>query len=69
MTINSVRVLEPVTSFTRTSGRNSPKPPPRIWQASEPPFKGLQAVPSQGYGQSSASTAVVIDNGMSTRPS
>ena len=63
MTINSIRVLEPVSSFTRTSERNSPKPPAKVWQASEAPFKGYQAAPSHGYGQSSTSTAIVIDNG------
>ena len=65
MTINSVRIYEPATSFTQTSRRSSPKPPPKIWYASEPPFKGFQPAPSEGYKQSSATTAIVIDNGMS----
>jgi actin-related protein 5 len=68
MTINSVRVLEPASRLSPTSGRNTPKPPPKIWQASDPPFKGYQAAPSDGYAQSSASTAIVIDNGTDCPP-
>ena len=64
MTISSVKVFEPVENFARNSERNSPKPPPLIWQASEPPFKGSTPAPSSGYVESSSSTAIVIDNGM-----
>ena len=63
MTIDSVRTVEQVTSSKFSSGRNSPKPPPRIWNAVEPPFKGYQAPPVEGYQHSSAATAIVIDNG------
>ena len=45
------------------SGRSSPKPPGKVWQASEPPFKGYQSAPTEGYQHSSSSTAIVIDNG------
>ncbi|MCJ1243166.1 Nuclear actin-protein involved in chromatin remodeling [Trapelia coarctata] len=65
MTISSVRVYEPASSFAQTSGRSSPKPPPRVWYASDPPFKGYQPAPSEGYQHSSTSTAIVIDNGSS----
>ncbi|MCJ1316881.1 Nuclear actin-protein involved in chromatin remodeling [Xylographa vitiligo] len=65
MTIQSVRIFEPANAFSQTSRRSSPKPPPRIWQASDPPFKGYQPAPSDGYKQSSSSTAIVIDNGSS----
>ena len=63
MTISAVKVFEPVEAFTRNSERNSPKPPPRTWQASDPPFKGYTPAPSDGYRESSPSTAIVIDNG------
>ncbi|MCJ1382497.1 Nuclear actin-protein involved in chromatin remodeling [Xylographa soralifera] len=66
MTIQSVRVFEPANAFSQTSRRSSPKPPPHIWHASDPPFKGYQPAPSDGYKQSSTSTAIVIDNGISS---
>lgn len=65
MTIDSVRTLDEVTSSKSSSGGNTPKPPPRVWNAVEPPFKGYQPPPVQGYQHSSAATAIVIDNGES----
>ena len=65
MTITSVRVLEPVEVVAKGSGRTSPKPPPRVWAAGEPPFRGYQAPPSDGYRQGDGGTALVVDNGAS----
>lgn len=65
MTIDSVRTLEQVTSSKLYTGRDTSKPPPRIWNAVEPPFKGYQPPPVEGYRHSSAATAIVIDNGKS----
>lgn len=64
MTITYTRYVEPLPSADATNGKRSPKPPPRIWQAIDPPFKGYQPAPSEAYQQSSRDTAVVIDNGM-----
>lgn len=64
MTITSIRYLEPKLSNV-TSHRNlATKPLDRIWQASEPPFKGYQPPRSEAYEHSSSSTAIVIDNGL-----
>ena len=63
MTITTVRVFEPTEVINKASNQSSPKPPPRVWQASDPPFKGYTPAPSEGYAQSSSSTAIVIDNG------
>ena len=64
MTINSSRYVEPVLAAEATIGKRSPKPPPQIWYAIEPPFKGYQPFPSEAFAQSDAGTAIVIDNGM-----
>ena len=64
MTITSSRYVEPVLAAEATNGKRSPKPPPEIWYAIEPPFKGYQPFPSEAYSQSGAGTAIVIDNGM-----
>lgn len=46
------------------SGRNSPKPPPvKLWSVKEPPFEGFRPIDTEGYKQSSPSTAIIIDNG------
>lgn len=66
MTIISSRFVEPVLASEATVGKRSPKPPSRIWYAVEPPFKGYQPTPSEGYAQSDADTAIVIDNGKYT---
>ena len=65
MTIDSVRTLDQAILSKSSSGGTTPKPPPRVWNAAEPPFKGYQSPPVQGYQHSSASTAIVIDNGES----
>ena len=64
MTITYSRYVEPVLA---TSSKKSPKPPPRLWYAIEPPFKGHQPTPSEAYAQSGAETAIVIDNGKHTK--
>ena len=44
--------------------RTAKAPPARIWQASDPPFKGYKDADQHGWQKSSADTAIVIDNGM-----
>ena len=63
MTITSSRYVEPVLGAEATVGKRSPKPPPEIWYAIEPPFKGYQPFPSEAYSRSGTGTAIVIDNG------
>ena len=63
MTITSSRYVEPILASVTTNGQKSPKPPPRIWYAIEPPFKGHQPTAYETYAQSGAETAIVIDNG------
>ncbi|KAL8729965.1 MAG: hypothetical protein Q9166_004410 [cf. Caloplaca sp. 2 TL-2023] len=65
MTVTSARYIDAGSSSEHSDIRLSPKPPPRVWTATEPPFKGYQAPPSDGYVQSSRNTAIVIDNGAS----
>lgn len=46
------------------AGPRAAKPPPaKIWQASEPPFKGIQPADPSGWRKSDAETAIIIDNG------
>ena len=66
MTITKVEVFEPIELRLKSSNRGSPKPPPQVWYASDPPFKGYTPAPSDGWAQSTPSTAIVIDNGMHT---
>lgn len=63
MTITSTRFLEPPVADVRVLQNGSAKPPERIWHAVDPPFKGYQPPPSEGYEESSSNTAIVIDNG------
>jgi actin-related protein 5 len=63
MTITSIRYLGPANADVQVVQNGSAKPPPRVWQAIDPPFKGYQPPPSEGYEQSSGDTAIVIDNG------
>ena len=63
MTITSSRYVEPVLAAETTNCKRSPKPPPEIWYAIEPPFKGYQPFPSEAYSRSGTDTAIVIDNG------
>ena len=37
--------------------------PPKIWSIKDPTFEGIRPVDTQGYAQSNAETAIVIDNG------
>lgn len=67
MTITSSRYVEHGPAPDSTDGKRSPKPPPRIWQAIDPPFKGLQSLPTSAYSQSSPHDAIVIDNGTSAQ--
>ena len=63
MTITSSRYVDSVHTPVFANGKRSPKPPPQIWHAVEPPFKGYLPNPSEAYAQSGADTAIVIDNG------
>jgi len=64
MTITHSRYVEHDVAFDPTNGKRVPKPPPQVWHAVDPPFKGYQSAPSDGYQKSSGDTAIVIDNGM-----
>lgn len=46
------------------AGRNPPKPPPKLWSVSEPPFEGFRPIDKEGWSRSNSETAIVIDNGM-----
>ena len=63
MTIISARYISDTLSPAQFGGRDSPRPPARLWYAADPPFKGYQPDPSDGYRESSESSAIVIDNG------
>ncbi|KAL9104631.1 MAG: hypothetical protein Q9163_000435 [Psora crenata] len=65
MTITSTRYIQSALAPESTNGKRSPKPPPRIWHAIEPPFKGYQPLPTDAYAHTSADDAIVIDNGSS----
>ncbi|KAL8917718.1 MAG: hypothetical protein Q9208_007770 [Pyrenodesmia sp. 3 TL-2023] len=65
MTVISARYVDAGSSQDRPDRRISPKPPSRIWHAAEPPFRGYQPLPTDGYARSSSDTAIVIDNGAS----
>ncbi|EDU51128.1 actin [Pyrenophora tritici-repentis] len=54
-----------IDEVPQTPGRNPPKPPPKLWSVSEPPFEGFRAVDKDGWAQSNSETAIVIDNGSS----
>lgn len=46
-------------------GQRTPKASPaKLWYASEPPFKGYRGTDS-GYKQTTAETAIIVDNGRS----
>ncbi|RYN43907.1 Actin-like protein [Alternaria arborescens] len=47
------------------AGRNPPKPPPKLWSVSEPPFEGFRPIDKEGWSRSNGETAIVIDNGSS----
>ncbi|KAL6718325.1 Actin-related protein 5 [Lecanora helva] len=65
MTITQSRYVETVFASEISSGKKTPKPPPRVWYAINPPFRGYQALPTDGYPKSNDDTAIVIDNGSS----
>lgn len=62
MTITSTHYLESTFTSATAQGVGAP-PPARIWHATDPPFKGYQPPPSSAFEQSTAETAIVIDNG------
>ncbi len=63
MTITFSRYIEPAREAVVADGKGSPKPPSHVWHAADPPFKGYQPLPTDGYHQSTSLDAVVIDNG------
>ncbi|KAL8661944.1 MAG: hypothetical protein Q9202_005145 [Teloschistes flavicans] len=65
MTITSTRYISGAPVSGRGDTRFEPKPPERVWQATESPFRGYQPLPTDGYARSSSKTAIVIDNGAS----
>ncbi|CRG88659.1 Actin-like protein arp5 [Talaromyces islandicus] len=68
MTITSRQIVLPSRS-TSAGDKNTPKPPPKVFNARDFPFKGYQPPQPEGYQQSKASpssSAIVIDNGSHT---
>ena len=63
MTVTFARYLESNLRPESTHDKDVTKPPPRVWSAAEPPFRGYHQEASGGYQQSSGETAIVIDNG------
>ncbi len=63
MTITSTRYVEPVLDSDATNSKKSLKRPVQVWHAVDPPFKGYQTAPFEGYRKSCGDTAIVIDNG------
>ena len=64
MTITNSRYVETGFAPNTTDGKRVSKPPPKVWYAVDPPFRGYQAAPTDGYQNSTNDTAIVIDNGM-----
>lgn len=67
MTITSAQTISRGGQPTNVAERNAAKPPPKVYEIREPPFKGYQPPQPDGYEQSKAnpgSSAIVIDNGM-----
>ncbi len=65
MTITSTRYLESILASAPAQGVGAP-PPPRVWQVTDPPFKGYQPPPSSAFEQNSNEKVIVIDNGKLT---
>ncbi|EED14274.1 chromatin remodeling complex subunit (Arp5), putative [Talaromyces stipitatus ATCC 10500] len=68
MTITTERIIVS-TRASSSSDKDSPKPPPKIYNVQEYPFKGYHPPQPDGYEQSKASphsSAIVIDNGAHT---
>ncbi|KAG2412048.1 hypothetical protein HFD88_009604 [Aspergillus terreus] len=68
MAITSVQNVLPGRYAINSTEKNAAKPPPKIYNVQEPPFKGYHPPQPEGYEQSRSkadSTAIVIDNGSS----
>lgn len=53
-----------IADLEAPSGRNSPKPPPKDpVYVSEPPYEGYHEIDTASYARSTASDAIIIDNG------
>lgn len=66
MAITSVQNVLPGRYAINSTEKNAAKPPPKIYNVQEPPFKGYHPPQPEGYEQSRSkadSTAIVIDNG------
>ena len=63
-------MAQPANGSAATAGAEAQQPPPplRVWHVREPPFPGYTAPQPEGYEQSTAETAIVIDNGTSNSP-
>ncbi|EEP77952.1 conserved hypothetical protein [Uncinocarpus reesii 1704] len=66
MTISSIQIIPSSRTTLNVAEKREPKPPPKIFSAREPPFKGIQPPQPDGYERSRAfpsTSAIVIDNG------
>jgi actin-related protein 5 len=66
MAITSVQSVLPARVTVNASEQGAVKPPPKISNAQDFPFKGYQPPQPEGYEQSKSrpdSSAIVIDNG------
>lgn len=68
MTITSAQTIVPARLSINVSEKRAQKPPPKVFNIHDHPFKGYQPPQPEGYEQSKAnpaSSAIVIDNGES----
>ncbi|BCS30528.1 actin-related protein ARP5 [Aspergillus puulaauensis] len=66
MAITSVQSILPARSSINSTEKGAVKPPPKIFDVHERPFKGYQPPQTEGYEQSKSkpdTSAIVIDNG------
>lgn len=66
MTITSVQAVLPGRFAINSTEKSTAKPPPKVYNAQEPPFKGYHAPQPDGYQRSRSkpdTSAIVIDNG------
>jgi actin-related protein 5 len=69
MAITSVQSILPARVTVNASEQGAVKPPPKISNAQDFPFKGYQPPQPEGYEQSKSrpnTSAIVIDNGKSS---
>lgn len=69
MAITSIQSILPARFSINSSEQGAAKPPPKIFNVYERPFKGYQPPQPDGYEQSKSrpdASAIVIDNGKRT---